>query len=105
TFDPAARAVAIVGYLRFRRKCIEAPAPWWYRSIGGGLWRGHTMLRRVAVACALTLIVSAAASAQSGTTATSTAQSASATQTRSSGTTADETRPATTTFFGDTGLW
>src|SRR5689334_21478111 len=62
------------------------------------------MVGRVVVACALTLAVSASASAQSATTGTSGAQNASATQS-SSGTSTDETRPATTTFFGDTGLW
>src|SRR5581483_9234377 len=62
------------------------------------------MARRVAVACALTLLVSAVANAESGTSGTSTEQNASATQTASSQAT-DEARPATTTFFGDTGLW
>ena len=62
------------------------------------------MLGRLVVACALTLAVSAGASAQSATTGTSRAQNASATQT-SSGASTTETRPATTTFFGDTGLW
>src|SRR5689334_16895572 len=62
------------------------------------------MVGRVVVACALTLAVSASASAQSAITGTSGAQNASATQS-SSGTSTDETRPATTTFFGDTGLW
>jgi len=46
------------------------------------------------------------ASAQTGSTGTSTAQSSSTTQTPPASTaTAEETRPATTTFFGDTGLW
>ena len=66
------------------------------------------MVRRVAVACALTLAVSAGASAQSGTSGTSTAQNQSGTQTSSSSmsqTMMSDTRPATTTFFGDTGLW
>ena len=48
------------------------------------------MARRMAVACAITLALAASANAQTGST--------------SSTTTAD-TRPATTTFFGDTGLW
>lgn len=63
------------------------------------------MIRRVAVAWALALAVSATAGAQSGTSGTSTAQNASATQTESASTTTSDVRPATTTFFGDTGLW
>ena len=64
------------------------------------------MARRVAVVCVLALAVAASASAQSGSSGTSTGQSTTATQTPSSSTnTAQETRPATTTFFGDTGLW
>jgi outer membrane protein OmpA-like peptidoglycan-associated protein len=62
------------------------------------------MVRRVAVAWVLTLAVSVGASAQSGTTGTSTAQNPSGTATPSASTPSD-TRPATTTFFGDTGLW
>src|SRR3954468_20468027 len=62
------------------------------------------MLRRIAVASALTLAVSTAASAQSGTSGTSTAQNPSGTQT-ASGSAASDVRPATTTFLGDTGLW
>jgi peptidoglycan-associated lipoprotein len=64
------------------------------------------MARRVAVVCVLALAVAASASAQSGSSGTSTGQSTTATQTQSSSTaTTDDTRPATTTFFGDTGLW
>jgi peptidoglycan-associated lipoprotein len=64
------------------------------------------MVRRAAVICALTLAVAASASAQSGSSGTFTGRSTTATQTQSSSTaTAEETRPATTTFFGDTGLW
>jgi hypothetical protein len=64
------------------------------------------MARRVAVAWVLALAVAASARAQSGSSGTSTGQSTSATQTQSSSTdTAQETRPATPTFFGDTGLW
>src|SRR5919202_1208842 len=64
------------------------------------------MVRRVAVVWALALAVAAGASAQSGSSGTSTGQSTTTTQTQSSSTaTATETRPATTTFFGDTGLW
>src|SRR5262245_2646129 len=65
------------------------------------------MARRVAVAWALALAVAASASAQtSGPSGTSTGQSTTATQPPSSSTgTASETRPATTTFYGDTGLW
>src|SRR5262245_58377305 len=64
------------------------------------------MVRRVAVAWALALAVAVSASAQSnGSSATSTGQSSTATQTTSSSTTTADTRPATTTFYGDTGLW
>jgi outer membrane protein OmpA-like peptidoglycan-associated protein len=64
------------------------------------------MARRVAVVWVLALAVAASASAQTGSSGTSTGQSSTATQTQSSSTaTTDETRPATTTFFGDTGLW
>src|SRR5438874_3608976 len=63
------------------------------------------MARRVAVFWALVCAVAATASAQSGSSGTSTGQSSSATQTPSSSTAPAETRPATTTFFGDTGLW
>jgi outer membrane protein OmpA-like peptidoglycan-associated protein len=62
------------------------------------------MFKPVAVAWALTLAVAATAGAQSGTSGTSTAQNPSGTQTSSASTTSD-VRPATTTFFGDTGLW
>jgi outer membrane protein OmpA-like peptidoglycan-associated protein len=57
------------------------------------------------VACALTLAVSAGASAQPGSAGTSTAQNPSETQSPSSSQTTGDTRPATTTFLGDTGLW
>src|SRR6478736_739637 len=64
------------------------------------------MARRVAVAWVLALVLGASASAQTGSSRTSTGQSSTTTQTPSSSTdTAQETRPATTTFFGDTGLW
>jgi outer membrane protein OmpA-like peptidoglycan-associated protein len=64
------------------------------------------MARRVAVVCVIALAVAASARAQSGSSGTSTGQSTTATQTPSSSTAApEETRPATTTFFGDTGLW
>ena len=64
------------------------------------------MARRVAIAWALALAVAAGASAQSGSSGTSTGQSTTATQPPSSSTpAAEETRPATTTFFGDTGVW
>src|SRR6478672_5488830 len=64
------------------------------------------MVRRVAVAWVLALALGASASAQTGSSRTSTGQSSTTTQTPSSSTdTAQETRPATTTFFGDTGLW
>jgi hypothetical protein len=52
------------------------------------------------------LAVAVSASAQTGTSGTSTGQSSQPTQTPSSSTAAaEEYRPATTTFFGDTGLW
>src|SRR5437879_8187349 len=64
------------------------------------------MARRVAIAWALALAVAASARAQSGSSGTSTGQSTTATQPPSSSTpAAEETRPATTTFFGDTGVW
>jgi len=63
------------------------------------------MFKPVAVAWALTLAVAATAGAQSGTSGTSTAQNQSGTQTSSASTTPSDVRPATTTFFGDTGLW
>src|SRR5437773_9072713 len=94
----------------------ERRRPDW-RSSGGGpcrvidpskqtLWRRLTMARRVAVVWVLALAVAASASAQTGSSGTSTGQSTTTTQKPSSSTdTAQETRPATTTFFGDTGLW
>ena len=63
------------------------------------------MFKRVAVAWALTLAVAATAGAQSGTSGTSTAQNPSGTQNPSASTATNDVRPATTTFFGDTGLW
>ena len=62
------------------------------------------MARRVAVCCVLTLALAASARAQSGSSGTSTGQS-SQTSPAASSSTAEETRPATTTFNGDTGLW
>src|SRR5262245_43983823 len=62
------------------------------------------MVRRVAVAWALTLLtVASSANAQSGSSATSTAQNQQGSSATSSA--SEQTRPATTTFFGDTGLW
>src|SRR5262249_20112467 len=64
------------------------------------------MARRVAVVWVLALALGASASAQTRSSGTSTGQSSTTTQPPSSSTdTAQETRPATTTFFGDTGLW
>jgi outer membrane protein OmpA-like peptidoglycan-associated protein len=65
------------------------------------------MARRVAVAWVLTLLAAVPAAAQTGSSGTSTAQNQSGTQTSSSATSSTDTgiRPATTTFFGDTGLW
>src|SRR6185503_21347770 len=58
------------------------------------------MRTTVAVAWALTLALASGASAQSGSSGTSTAQNPSGSSSSSA-----ETRPATTTFFGDTGVW
>src|SRR6516162_9432138 len=73
------------------------------------LGRRPTMARRVAVGWAVgavLLAVAVSASAQTGSSGTSTGQSSTTTQTQSSSPAAAvETRPATTTFFGDTGLW
>ncbi len=68
------------------------------------------MLRnRVVIAAALTLAVASSVAAQTstGTTNTQTTQTTTSTQTTSSSTTSGDlqTRPATTTFMGDTGLW
>src|SRR5690349_10098283 len=64
------------------------------------------MARRVAVAFVWLLALAASASAQSGSSGTSAGQSTQGSQPPSSSTaTTEETRPATTTFFGDTGLW
>src|SRR5439155_21122914 len=63
------------------------------------------MPRRVAAALAFALIATSA-NAQTGSSGTSTGQNPSTTPTQSSSTSAaDDVRPATTTFFGDTGLW
>jgi peptidoglycan-associated lipoprotein len=54
----------------------------------------------------MVLAVAAGARAQTASSGTSTAQNPPATPAQSSSpAAADETRPATTTFFGDTGLW
>ena len=70
------------------------------------------MLRnRLVIAAALTLAVASSAAAQSSTgtanTQTTTGTTTSSTQTTTSGSTSGDvqTRPATTTFMGDTGLW
>jgi len=54
---------------------------------------------------AAVLAAAASANAQTGSSGASAAQSSSTTQTSQSSTAPAETRPATTTFFGDTGLW
>src|SRR4026208_1725923 len=60
----------------------------------------------VASALALTLAITAtAASAQTGSLGTSTGQNPNAQQSSSTSTTPEETRPATTTFLGDSGWW
>src|SRR5713101_363454 len=70
------------------------------------LWRRPIMARRVAMVCLLALAAAASARAQTGSSRISTGQSPTTSQTPSSSTvTSEETRPATTTFFGDTGLW
>src|SRR3954469_17347130 len=63
------------------------------------------MARRVTVAFVWLLALTGSASAQSGSSGTSAGQSTQGSQTPSSSTATAETRPATTTFFGDTGLW
>jgi len=77
------------------------------------------MLNRVTIAAALTLTVASVAAAQTSPQAPTTgssAQTASGTQTSGSSQTTGQTsssmnssdvqtRPATTTFMGDTGLW
>src|SRR5688572_27089916 len=66
------------------------------------------MSRQVLVASVLALGLAAsstAASAQTGSLGTSTGQNPSTQQSSSTGATTEETRPATTTFHGDTGLW
>jgi hypothetical protein len=62
------------------------------------------MLRRTAALCVVALAVAVSADAQSGSSGTSTGQNPSA-ATPSSSAASQETRPATTTFYGDTGLW
>jgi len=64
------------------------------------------MPKGVAAVWVLVLGLATSASAQtSGSSGTSTAQNPPATQTPSSSSATPDTRPATTTFFGDTGLW
>src|SRR4051812_46458626 len=64
------------------------------------------MARRVVAAWAVAVFTATTASAQTGSSGTSAGQSTPSTQTQSSSTsTAEDLRPATTTFFGDTGLW
>lgn len=67
------------------------------------------MGRRVAVACALVLAIAATANAQAGSTSSSATEQSSATAGQppppSPPANTEDTRPATTTFFGDTGIW
>ena len=64
------------------------------------------MARRVAVACVLALALAASAQRTDRVFRDIHGAESTTTQTPSSSTaTAQETRPATTTFFGDTGLW
>ena len=59
-----------------------------------------------ALVLALTLAIAATpASAQTESSGTSTGQNPNTQESSSTGTTPEETRPATTTFLGDTGLW
>lgn len=62
------------------------------------------MIRQAAVACVLTLAVAVTAGAQPATSVTATAVNTQGSAT-SSDSRATEPRPASTTFFGDTGLW
>ncbi|HVH29945.1 MAG TPA: hypothetical protein VM818_24520, partial [Vicinamibacterales bacterium] len=63
------------------------------------------MGRHLFVASVLALVCATAAGAQTASSGTSTGQSPSTQQSTSTPTPAQETRPATTTFLGDTGLW
>src|SRR5437868_1241190 len=64
------------------------------------------MARRAVAAWAVAVFTATTASAQTGSSGTSTGQNTGSTQTQSSSTSAaEDLRPATTTFFGDTGLW
>jgi hypothetical protein len=60
------------------------------------------MLNRGVIAAAMTLAVASSAAAQGTATTTSSSQTTQSTTSSASDT---ETRPATTTFMGDTGLW
>ena len=63
------------------------------------------MLNRVLIAAALTLVIATSAAAQTTTSTTSPQTGSTQTTTSASSGDAVETRPATTTFMGDTGLW
>jgi outer membrane protein OmpA-like peptidoglycan-associated protein len=64
------------------------------------------MARLAVAAWAVAVLTATTANAQSGSSGTSTGQNPPPTPTQSSSTsTAEDLRPATTTFFGDTGLW
>src|SRR5262245_44647803 len=63
------------------------------------------MGRHLLVASVLTLVFATGVGAQTGSSGTSTGQSPSSQQSTSAPPAAEETRPATTTFLGDTGLW
>ena len=63
------------------------------------------MVRRVAEACALALMTAVSVHAQSGPSTTTSGQSSSAAVQSGSTAAGTDTRPATTTFFGDTGIW
>jgi outer membrane protein OmpA-like peptidoglycan-associated protein len=63
------------------------------------------MGRHLFVASVLALVFATAVGAQTASSGTSTGQSPSTQQSTSTPPPAEETRPATTTFLGDTGLW
>jgi outer membrane protein OmpA-like peptidoglycan-associated protein len=62
-------------------------------------------LRSLSLASACALLWATAAGAQSTPTATTTTRQATPSTSQSSNASDEPTRPATTTFFGDTGLW
>ncbi|MCC7415838.1 MAG: OmpA family protein [Acidobacteria bacterium] len=63
------------------------------------------MLRRAGVLCSMALLFAGGAIAQTGSSGTSTEQNPGTQPSSSAVAPAEALRPATTTFFGDTGLW